>query len=254
MKDEFYIGYMDKPPRGVMGTVKKAVFGALAFFLISGLVFVLAPNKSDNATFELGEVTKLRGVLYAKPYPTLLVEFPDGASKDVLLLGYGKFGAQRILDVIKGEEGQVDGFEVSVSGNLIYYDGKTLFQLLMDEPDFFKKSVRSQTIRKREIYGEVRLEGEIIDPKCYFGVMKPGYGKIHRSCATRCLSGGIPPVLMVTSSTGEKEYYLIKKDNPGEFGESFLDFIAKPVEIRGNLERVGDWLVIKTNITKLKSL
>lgn len=41
------------------------------------------------------------------------------------------------------------------------------------------------------------LEDEIIDPKCYFGVI-PGKGKIHRSCAIRCISDGIPPVLATT--------------------------------------------------------
>jgi len=33
----------------------------------------------------------------------------------------------------------------------------------------------------KEMISKMTLQGEIIDPKCYFGVMKPGKGKIHRS-------------------------------------------------------------------------
>jgi hypothetical protein len=33
--------------------------------------------------------------------------------------------------------------------------------------------------------GEVQLTGEIVDSKCYFGVMNPGNGKVHRDCAVR---------------------------------------------------------------------
>ena len=38
----------------------------------------------------------------------------------------------------------------------------------------------------------VTLKGEIIDPKCYLGAMKPGGGKTHKACAMRCIAGGIP--------------------------------------------------------------
>ena len=38
------------------------------------------------------------------------------------------------------------------------------------------------------------LIGEIVDSKRYLGVMNPGNGKVHRDCAVRCLSGGIPPI------------------------------------------------------------
>jgi len=41
-------------------------------------------------------------------------------------------------------------------------------------------------------WGEFDLVGEIVDSKCYFGNMNPGNGKVHRDCAVRCMSGGIP--------------------------------------------------------------
>ena len=59
--------------------------------------------------------------------------------------------------------------------------------------------------------GGATLAGEIIDPKCYFGAMKPGEGKIHKACATLCLRGGIPPMFMTTDEQGRHVYYLLTK-------------------------------------------
>lgn len=48
--------------------------------------------------------------------------------------------------------------------------------------------------------GKVVLIGELVDTKCYFGVMRPATGKVHRACAVRCLSGGVPPGLLIRDS------------------------------------------------------
>ena len=49
------------------------------------------------------------------------------------------------------------------------------------------------------------VKGEIVDPKCFFGVMKPGEGKPHKDCAIRCILGGIPPVLKVTDESWQSK-------------------------------------------------
>ena len=41
--------------------------------------------------------------------------------------------------------------------------------------------------------GPVTVSGEIVDSKCFLGVMVPGAGKTHKECASLCLRGGIPP-------------------------------------------------------------
>jgi hypothetical protein len=46
--------------------------------------------------------------------------------------------------------------------------------------------------------GERILIGEIVDTKCFLGVMNPGEGKVPRECAALCLSGGIPRALLPT--------------------------------------------------------
>ena len=89
------------------------------------------------------------------------------------------------------------------------------------------------------------LEGEIIDPKCYFGVMKPGKGKIHRSCAVRCISGGIPPVLSSTDNNNISQYFLLTDTNGNPINEAVLPFIGKPSKITGIVEKMEDWFVFK---------
>ena len=76
------------------------------------------------------------------------------------------------------------------------------------------------------------LTGEIVDSKCYLGVMNPGRGKVHRDCASRCVSGGIPPALLTSSG----EIVLMLNRNGNKFAQDALrEFIGEPVVVRGEL-------------------
>ena len=91
----------------------------------------------------------------------------------------------------------------------------------------------------------VSLIGEIVDSKCYLGAMKPGAGRGHKACATLCISGGIPPVLVVRGD-GEGVSYLLLEDAAGRGlrGSALLaiePMIATRVELRGQRGRVGSW-------------
>ena len=57
--------------------------------------------------------------------------------------------------------------------------------------------------------GVTVLTGELVDTKCYYGVMRPAVGKVHRACAVRCLSGGIPPGLLVRDREGNATVVLL---------------------------------------------
>jgi hypothetical protein len=92
--------------------------------------------------------------------------------------------------------------------------------------------------------GTQKIKGEIIDPKCYFGVMKPGEGKVHRDCAIRCILGGIPPVLKVMNEQGEKNYYLLVGPNGEKMNEAVQDFVAEPVEIEAKAVKQDDWIIL----------
>jgi hypothetical protein len=88
---------------------------------------------------------------------------------------------------------------------------------------------------------EVTLHGEIIDPKCYLGAMKPGGGKTHKGCAALCLRGGVPPML-VTRTGGREVYCLLVTAEGGLADEEAIPYVGDAVSIRGRLERDADLL------------
>src|SRR5437870_13626118 len=89
--------------------------------------------------------------------------------------------------------------------------------------------------------GPVTLRGEIVDSKCYLGVMNPGSGKVHRDCAVRCISGGIPPVFATNDFNGSPAILLLtdlhQKPLPKE---TFLKLVAQPVRIHGSVVKTGE--------------
>jgi len=99
----------------------------------------------------------------------------------------------------------------------------------------------------KEVISKMTLQGEIIDPKCYFGVMKPGKGKIHRSWPVRCISGSIPSILATTNSNNISQYYLLTDLNDKPINKEVLPFIGKPSEIKGIVEKMEDWYFLKIN-------
>ncbi len=90
-----------------------------------------------------------------------------------------------------------------------------------------------------ESLGEIQLTGEIVDSKCFFGVMNPGAGKVHRDCAARCISGGVPPAFLVRDSCGKTVTLLL-----AHWKRELLDHIAEPVTIRGRLVRTAGRLTL----------
>src|SRR6266511_5317835 len=98
-----------------------------------------------------------------------------------------------------------------------------------------------------ESLGEHTLVGEIVDSKCYLGVMNPGALTPHRACAIRCISGGIPPVLLVRRSNGPALYFLLVSREGQPVNKEVLNLGAEPVEITGEVEREGNLLILRAD-------
>jgi hypothetical protein len=92
------------------------------------------------------------------------------------------------------------------------------------------------------------LTGQIVDSKCYFGVMNPGEGEVHRSCATRCLSGGIPPALVSRDVDGRSVYLLADASGERVPNDCAAERADRPITIRGRLVKSGDTLVLETDL------
>ncbi len=252
--DEFFVSYID----GSLGTktrttIKRFSIIAIVAIVAGAVLFSFSQKPFKNSTFELTSDTKITGVFHQKPYPMLRVEVADNTFKNVLLLGFGKSSANPFLEEIQGKVKDLNGKTISIEGNLIYYNGKTLIQITSNEKVTLVNN-KNSAIPTKEHISKMTLEGEIIDPKCYFGVMKPGKGKIHRSCAVRCISGGIPPVLASTDENNMAQYFLLTDLAGKPINEDVLPYIGKPSKIKGIVEKMDDWYLLKMNITDIVEL
>lgn len=252
--EEFYISYIE----GSLGNqtkkvLKKFVLLAILVLVVGAFIFSFSQKPFNNSTFELVTATKVIGIFHENPYPMLRVQVAEKSFKNILLLGFGKQNANPFLEKIREETPNLNGKKVSIEGNLIYYNGKTLLQITDEEKVVLIDD--SQTILPlKEVISSMTFQGEIIDPKCYFGVMKPGEGKIHRSCAVRCISGGIPPVFATTDGNNVARYFLLTDLEGNPINNQVLSHIGKPSDITGIVEKMEDWYVLKINPKNIKEL
>lgn len=245
--DEFYIGYLEQAPPGVARVTRRRVALTVVFALLIALGLVATQQPFGKGMFEFGETVTLRGRLVERPAPALLVERPGltGAQPSVsryLLSSFGKHGATEQL-------AGLDGRAAAVTGTLIHRDHTTMIELadngieLMADSDW-----QGQQLAPVDL-GQHTLQGEIVDSKCFLGVMKPGNAKPHRACATRCISGGVPPVLLIRDGSGNATYLLLVGEQGETINKDVLAMVAEPVQISGRVMRHDDLLVMYADPT-----
>ncbi|MEL6918446.1 MAG: hypothetical protein AAFO99_12030 [Bacteroidota bacterium] len=253
--DDFYIGYVNQVAPKTKQTLKRFVWCSILLLIAVAAIFGLTQNKAVNSAFDFDTETKITGVYHEMPYPMLKVKTGPDTFKNVVLLGFGKYGANPYLKKIHDEVDQLSGSTLTIEGNLIYYNGKTLLQITSDEKITLTEKAHTDRLPKLEmVVAQMELTGEIIDPKCYFGVMKPGKGKIHRSCAVLCISGGIPPVLATTDTNNISEYYLITDKGGNPIHKEILPFVGKPSLLTGTVVQLEDWYQLRIDVANIKEL
>ena len=252
---EFYIGWMAKSPKSIAKHVKIVLLILFPVALIIAYLLATNQKKFSNANFEYGKTTVLTGIYYNKPVPMLKVYDKNREAITLPLVGYGKHGAETaIMEIEKEKNVSLNAKELTLKGTLIYGDGKTIFQIdNNDKPLINIGSGSTHSVEERDL-GTQTLRGEIIDPKCYFGVMKPGEGKVHRDCAIRCILGGIPPVLHVQNEKGESNYYLLVGPNGEKMNEAVQDIVGEPVSIEAKVVQQDDWIILYTGKEKIKRI
>jgi hypothetical protein len=75
--------------------------------------------------------------------------------------------------------------------------------------------------------------------------MKPGRGKPHRGCAARCLSGGIPPFLLVENDAGERVALLVAAHDDSPLPKAVLKRVGETIELEGEVERAEGLLTLR---------
>ena len=246
MSAEFYVGYQPQAPRGVARHVRAAVLIAGVFAVAVGALLATLHRRLPLSTFEFGQdQTEFTGVLISDPYPVLRVRRPGAQLESTeawsryLLVAPGKFGAQALA---RG----FDGATVRLRGTLVYQDERTMIEVVADSIEQLDPQPVAEDSGALSL-GQHTLVGEIVDSKCQMGVMNPGERKTHRACATLCIEGGIPPLLLVREASGEVQRFLLVSADGRAVNSDVLDMVAVPVRITGEVWRADDLYILRAD-------
>ncbi len=239
---EFYIGYLPKAPTGLAGFTRRTVVTATVAALAGGAALAFALPYFGTGEFEFGMTREFKGTLRCAAAPVLAT--PEA---DYLLVGGGKRG---VAPEICGASGN----DVTLRGTLIRRDGRQLIEVTETTQTGSSSAGTSTSASSsaEEKLGRFTLTGEIVDSKCYFGVMNPAEGRAHRACAVQCLRGGVPAVFVARDRTGATTYLLVTGPLGEAINAALLRWTGESVEASGEVVRQGRWLVWKIDPASLK--
>ncbi len=233
----YYVGYQGRAPAELGRSARRATIAVLACALLFGSALAASQRAWQPGVFELGRVRTLRGIYSHAPVPSLRVARPGENASDSrwLLVRPGKHGADPAWSAL-------DGRAVELAGALIHRAEGTMVEV---SPAGLRDLGPAPDAIATQPLGNATLRGEIVDSKCWLGVMNPGNLRTHRACATLCISGGIPPLFVARDATGRTLQLLLVGPSGEALNEQILPWIARPVEIEGEVERCADLLVLR---------
>ena len=247
---DLFVGYNWPVQPDLWRFVKRAALGiGVGVVGLSGALAV-GHRPLEGGTFDFGQVTEHHGTLVEHPVPML--RRADGRSPWPLLVALGKHGADAIVQGL-------DGQEVTLRATRIARGGFEMLELVESDRAGLKsrphKSLDGAGRRDAEDGGPVRAglqsrptrathRGEIVDSKCFLGVMVPGEGTTHRACAALCLRGGIPTALHVRQADGGSLLHLIT--GSAATRERSVLWAGESVEMAGTVTLQGGWQVLTT--------
>ncbi|NNC88423.1 MAG: hypothetical protein HKN82_08200 [Akkermansiaceae bacterium] len=229
MGDEFFIGWQGKAPEKTGKFLKRLTIAGLAAVLgLAVALPALQDTVSDDASFDFGNLRLFEGILVAEPVPMLVSD----AGVVYYLVHPFKHGFD--AEVAK----RMHLLRVQMMGTRIWRSDQEMIEV---EPGTVigAGDQAAHPLGTGSDLGEVTLRGEIVDAKCYLGVMNPGNLKPHRACAINCIQGGIPPVLLVRDSAGRASYFLLVGAGGEALNGRILPMVAAPVAVTGRLKKLG---------------
>lgn len=247
---ELYVGYQKTAPPETGRFVRNRVSCLMIACVVIAMLLIIGQKPFAASFFEFGNIRTFRGVIVDNPYPVLVLDRPENRVAS---------GVSSYLLVLPGKQGaQAHGLgerHVELKGTLVYRGNRTMIEVDTNSVSLIKRSPRAAHFdRRSERLGAFVLRGEIVDSKCYFGVMKPGNLKPHRSCAVRCISGGIPPVFRVRDQQGHESILLLAGAHGQSVNNEILDMVAEPLEINGEVWRQDDILVLYADPSTYRKL
>lgn len=243
-QDEFFIGYAPPMPAGLARFVSRVVIALVLGALAWAAVIASGHVPLQGGTFAFGHPQQFTGTMVERPYPALRLDDADPSAPAVLLVAPGKHGADLLVHGL-------DGRHVALTGTRIRRGALTMIEV---EPASLAARERLRSMHETvvahaesAIATAVRVTGELVDSKCFLGVMVPGSGKTHKDCASLCLRGGIPPALVVEDRAGESAVMLLTGASGETIGARALQVTGEAVEMTGMLARQDGWLVLRAD-------
>ena len=270
----FFVGWSGMNDKKLFKLPRIAAVSFIALALMASLVF--AGNQQHLTPFKIdyNNITHLQGWLTNKPVPMLRVA--DGKDingipvfKNILLVDAFKKGAgDAVNNILKGSDKKYVELTGFISHNVVAcgpetnhtdsscpmkdecINGTNEFPLMEIENGSYSFKEIKQPFAPSSIQNnflsDTIISGEIIDPKCYFGAMNPGYGKVHLSCAVRCISGGIMPLIKYKVN-GVDNFAILSGLNGEAVNKQVLNKIGMPVSIKGKLKQMDNWNILYFN-------
>jgi|CXWL01.1.fsa_nt_gi hypothetical protein len=238
--DTFYVGYLPLPGglRGTIAALLGVLFALVAFD--AWLVATLQPQAGNGNWAETP--TEFVGTLVRDPYPMLRVN-KNGKTKTYIVISDEKRGAEAVLEKFaNGASIKLEGYEI---------ERAAVGMIQLATTAISTSDAAPVADPSRELHGRATVEGEIVDSKCWLGVMRPGDGHIHKACASLCIRGGIPPMLVTRDEGVPSVMLLTLFDGRAIPPDQILEFVAYPVRLSGIVEKRGDLTVFKADLATL---
>ncbi|MCX8473199.1 MAG: ferric reductase-like transmembrane domain-containing protein [Sediminibacterium sp.] len=243
----FYIGWKNIIPKTHFRFAVLYPLVVLVFMITSAIIIVL--NEQKIAQVNYINPYSITGKIISEPFPALIQK----SGKDIYgnpnftvfpIVNAFKFGADSVIANFFNKENINRNQIVTIAGAATQRDKHQIIELTEGLNSITPtKSLDTEETKLILIEKNIRLSGEIIDPKCYFGVMNPGEGKPHKACATLCISGGIMPVFSYLNNNNKKCYAVIKSNQQPLLFPQIKDFIADPIAVKGDLYSFYNWQV-----------
>ncbi len=236
----FYVGYLPMPRRHMVFLWIAAPLVAGALGALAGVMSASQRDPGDGV-WDTGSVVLVEGTMLVEPYPLVI----DDGGATHLLVEITKTGADERAAPFAGSR-------VTVSGYSLERDGRRMLELVDGDDAIVRGEGASRAVAVEAGAETVTLRGEILDSKCYLGAMKPGDGKGHKACATLCVTGGIPPLLLSWDPDGTVRHLLLVDADGGSAREVVQALMGEPVAVTGRLGRIGDIETLAIDATSIE--
>lgn len=252
---EFFIGSERAVPPVQRRFLYHRLFGIFGFAFGLALLIPALQNRYEPSFHRHLSNHEIEGVFFANPVPYLMVDRPGSIAEKqqqvstYLMVHPGKSGFSRETAT------ELDGKTIRLKGSLLFNRSQTMIEVDPQSLHTVAYSDESPHPSLEQLpLGRYKLSGVIVDSKCYYGALNPGFGKTHRACSVRSIANGIPPLLLVKGETGETLEFLITGTEGQPIGTEILDVVEVPVRVTGDAFRWGNKYILHTEPSLIETL